>query len=319
MLILGGCSGTSEPVEETSADDTSVEDFGTIRASHLPLSAVAPLYFAESEGIFTAHGLDVEPVVAAGAAARIPALVAGDADFAILGAPEVLQAIAGGLQLSIVGLVSVNSHDTTITGGGNQLFVMEDSDANDAGDLSGKIVAVNVLAGGAEAYVRGIIDAQGGDSSTATLIELPYSSMFESLRTGQIDAASMGEPYSAQAAADGARFLSATATVLDPGGAQQVIAVTDEFLAANPAVVRTFVQALADSTDTLAASSDTVKRDTIKSFSTTDPATVDASSLPTYSSDFSAEVLRVQFDLMVRYGLLQEDTIDLDRVVVVQR
>jgi NitT/TauT family transport system substrate-binding protein len=72
-----------------------------------------------------------------------------------------------------------------------------------AKDLNGKIIAVSNLRSLSENAARAWMDRNGGDSSTAKFVEIPFPAMQPALDTGHVDAAWVAEPFISAAAKNG--------------------------------------------------------------------------------------------------------------------
>ena len=204
--------------------------------------ADAQAYFAADMGFFKKRGLTVSidtmpngAAIAAGVASG--ALQFGDSNLITIatarekGISFVL--VAGGGQYS-------TGAPTTL------LVTAPNNPAHTAKDLNGKVVAGVSLKGLDDMVAHAWIDQNGGDSTTIKYIELPPSEMVAALERGTVDAVLLPEP---QLSASRAR-VRVLGKAYDAVAKQFLIAgwfATPDWAAKNPAVVKAFAEAVAES------------------------------------------------------------------------
>lgn len=151
---------------------------------------VWPLIYAQQTGLFRKVGLDVQIQPLINGAALAAAVIGGAVDIAKSSMMVLIVAHARGVPFKCVaGAALHDSHDFS-----DQLSVLKDSPLTSMGQASGKTIAVNVL-NSLDVYgTRLLIDKNGGDSSTAKFVEMPFTAMLPALEQGQADIASIGNP-----------------------------------------------------------------------------------------------------------------------------
>jgi NitT/TauT family transport system substrate-binding protein len=146
-----------------------------------------PLVLAQSQGIFTKHGLDPELVLLTGATG-MSALLSGQVQIAQIGGSEVLSAEAGGSDLVMSGnLGAVSSY----------VFIVA-ADINSLDDLKGKQVGISSVGGSADIATRTAMHHFGMDPDKDITI-LPMGSLQNrtaGLRNNAIQAAPANPPDS---------------------------------------------------------------------------------------------------------------------------
>src|SRR5690606_22091487 len=137
----------------------------------LPISETAPLWAAVKAGIFEEHGLEVTVQPIQGGALAMPALLNGDVDF-MIGQPfGALRASLQGLDVKIIS----NYAESFAEGDDiNSVVAGPGSDISRPADLAGKRVAVNSLGAAGDLTIMAAVEADGGDPSTISFIEVAF-------------------------------------------------------------------------------------------------------------------------------------------------
>jgi NitT/TauT family transport system substrate-binding protein len=204
--------------------------------------ADAQAYFAADMGFFKKRGLTVQidtmpngAAIASGVASG--ALQFGDSNLITIatarekGIPFVL--VAGGGQYS-------TAAPTTL------MVTAPNNPARSAKDLNGKIVAGVSLKGLDDMVAHAWIDQNGGDSTTIKYVELPPAEMVAALERGTVDAVLLPEP----ALSAGRSRVRILGKAYDAVAKQFLISgwfASPEWAAKNPAVVKAFAEAVAES------------------------------------------------------------------------
>ncbi|GAA4728778.1 ABC transporter substrate-binding protein [Nocardioides endophyticus] len=184
MLLVGtlaACGGD----DEAGADGRT-----KIRLAFTPGATTLPVHLAITEGLFEKHGLEVE----ATEGLDLPTWMAGlDKQWDIaMETPGVY--LAGAKQLDLVVLAG-GQVTTEGSLAGNPLIVRDPS-ITEAGDLAGKRVAVATLTGSSPNAVRFVVEQAGEDPDSVELVQVPFESMGDQLKAGQVDAVVSSIPFS---------------------------------------------------------------------------------------------------------------------------
>ncbi|MDQ0239549.1 ABC transporter substrate-binding protein [Arthrobacter bambusae] len=303
LLALTACGGTA------ASDTASATHKITVTVS--PIVDVAPLYLAQQQGFFKEKNLDVTINVAPTSGARIPSLVSGSAQFALIGTADMLQAVAAGVPLRAVGVTTVTTNVPANDTG--KVYVKGTGSIKSPADLNGHTIAVGSLGGGGELSLRAALDQAGADSSKIKFLEMPLDSMPNGLQNGQVDAISSIAPFTAAAEASGARYLMSPGAISTPGAAQEPVVAAQDYLAKEPNTVKDFIGALAKGTDYAAQHPDAVRK-ILPTFSKTPQALADTMQLPVFQSHLTKAQVAVWADLMLKYGFIKQK-INVDDVV----
>src|SRR5262245_40109881 len=105
-LVVAACGGDDDDGDNGGQADSggtsASEEMTSIKVGVVPVVDVAPLYLGISKGFFEDEGLDVEPVVAQGGAAIIPAVVNGDQEIGFSNVVSLMLAQTQDLPLKII-------------------------------------------------------------------------------------------------------------------------------------------------------------------------------------------------------------------------
>ena len=205
----------------------------------IPLGRHAPWYAALAEGYFAAEGLDVSIIPSQGTAQTIQAVEAGTANIAFVDVPSVVIARANGSKLK---MVAVNYQKApyaifSLSTGANVTQPKQLEGLNlgsGAGSFTPKII-------------QGFMTQKGLDPAKLTISNVAPPARATTLLSGQIPAIEffvMAKP-GLEAGAKGANAELRTLLLADHGLDlySNGIAVTDDYLAKNPDVVKRFVRA----------------------------------------------------------------------------
>jgi len=184
-LALSACGGSSD--DSGGSADASGGGTTKITVGVLPVPDTAALYLGVDKGFFSDEGLDVTVQSTTGGAVAVPGVVSGDYDFAFGNYVSGMVARDKGIDIKYV----TNATTTPATGGFQAVVVPKDSPIQSPADLAGKTVSVNNLSNINDTTIRGVIDADGGDSSKVKFLELAFPDAVAAVEGGKVDAATV--------------------------------------------------------------------------------------------------------------------------------
>lgn len=214
------------------ADDT------VVRIGALTIDTTAEVWYAQELGYFKDAGLNVTITPFPNGAAAAAALAGGAVDVSITDAVSMASAHAHGIPISYVAPAGVH----TPVQPAYAVIVLAGSPIKTAKDFTGKTVAVNGIKNILQVPFEAWVDNNGGDARSIKFIELPFPAMAPAIESGQIDAASVSEPFITSAVSTGKfRAIAQTTNGLAPRFAFSGWCVRNEWAAAHPELVRKFV------------------------------------------------------------------------------
>lgn len=174
-------------------------DLATIRIGAAPTDATAQQLYAQDLGMFTAAGLSAEISPMRTSASLIAAIVGGSLDIMTSTVVSIALAHNKGIDMRVIAEGNVYDGPPSQAA----IVVAPNSTIKNGADLNGKTVAVNGLGDLTQVAIAAWIDANGGDSKSVKLIEVPFSGVGAALAQGRIDAAMLVEPFTSAARAQG--------------------------------------------------------------------------------------------------------------------
>ena len=276
----------------------------------LPIGDLAPLYLGMDQGFFKEEKLTIEPAVAEGGAAVVPAVMSGDNQIGFSNVTSLMIASEKNLPLKPIasgvnGAASVDeAWDALLSPKGG---------VTDIKELAGKKVSVNTLKNLPEIAVRNSLDKAGVDSSKVEFVEIPFPDVPAALDSKRVDAAFAVEPFVGASVAAGAKSLAAPFEEVAPDLTVAQYFTTEKYAQENPEVVERFQRAINKSLDFAQQNPDEVRR-IITTYTKTPPEAADKMTLPTWKTEVNAEAMNTLVELSKKYGVLTGD-VDVDKFV----
>jgi NitT/TauT family transport system substrate-binding protein len=158
-----------------------------------------PVLWAIESGMFKKAGLDVKLSEGASGAVISAGVAGGAIDIGMSSLVPVIGARAKGLPFQLIVPAAVYNSNASYAA----MLVRNDSPFKTAKDLNGHTIASAALRDLIGTSQAAWIDANGGDSSTVKVVEIPNNAVLPALEEGRIDAATFLEPRMSQALATG--------------------------------------------------------------------------------------------------------------------
>lgn len=309
LIVLSACSGPIAPAP-SSPPAGGAPERAELRVGILPITDVAPVQIAISQGLFAAEGLDVTTEVTQGGAAAIPALVAGDLDIAYGAWPSFLLANQEGIELRAV------ADGVAAAPGFTEFLALPASGLEgDPAGMAGKTIAVNTLNNIGELAVRATLADAGVDPDGAQLVEIPFPDMGAALERGDVDVIWASEPIPTLVKTNLGAVVVADSFVGEMEGFPVAgYQATADFAAANPNTVAAFQRAMAAAVE-VAASDPSVVTKLLPTFTSLTPELASEIALPAFQGGLDPATLgRVQ-DTLIEFGILDE-ALEIESLVV---
>ena len=280
-----------------------------VRAAYVPVATWLPAWVAKDQGLFEKHGLDVT-LTPVQNLSLLPGTVGRQFEFAASTAPDLLKAVAGGLDVVATAGEAVETKANPTM----QLMVRRDSPIQGPQDLKGKVIAAPTLGAVMHSATLYWLKKNGVDPTTVRGVEVPFPNMADQLKAGSIDAAEALVPFT------GAMLAAGDRTLGDP-----MLAVGDEVLfpfwisegnwaRANKATIKAWIAALTEA-HRFMQSNNAETRAILAKYSRLPPAIVEKVPLPTYRFTIKKEELAVWVDVLNELGQLPAG-VDKEKLVV---
>lgn len=309
LLALAACSNSADLPADTAAPEPDGE-LTSLTVAVLPIGDLGAYFYAEENGIFEAHGLDVTTEFAAGGSAAIAAMVAGDYDIVYSGADGVIKAYENGLPVRIISGANNNQPE----GDSDATGLVVAAGVTDLSELSGTAIGTNALGNINQVYAQEFLAENG--VTDVEVVEIPFPEQVAALEAGQITATLLPEPFASQAVAGGASILGYPYRVgADETTAVGVYVSTEEFIADSPEAVEAFIAAMTEASE---AANDPANRDAVIEavLSNTQLSEEVATNLTfvQFTTEITPERVQATADLLVEYDVLP-DAIDTSGII----
>ena len=220
-----------------------------LRVGLIPVIDIAPFHAALKLGYFQAEGIEIDSTPAPGGAAILPALAAGQFDIAFSNTVSILLGAQEGIEFRFITGTCLNAQQSPDVLG---LYARKDSNIRSAKDLVGKRISSNTRNNIIWLRIRAWLDKHGVDPASANIVEVPFPQAADALLGGQIDAASLYEPFMTSALelhGDKLVHLGWPFGETSQGSLISQFAAMREYIDKNPAVIERFARAQAKGVD----------------------------------------------------------------------
>lgn len=211
-VALVGCSS---PAAAGKTDIDKPASVTTLKVMTIAgVSSNSGIHLGIEHGFFKDEGLELEITEAQAPPAVIAAVQGGQVDIGYATSIPSLVGLAQGVQFRAVmaadgyGPDASNAADPK-TVDPLSLYATPSSEIKSYADLAGKRVAVPARKAQFEVVVTDVAEKAGVDASSIEWVTLDFQSALQALKAGQIDVASLVEPFGSQAGAAGMNFLGA--------------------------------------------------------------------------------------------------------------
>jgi NitT/TauT family transport system substrate-binding protein len=202
----------------------------------VPSTANATSAYLAGQKYFKQEGLSFKPVKVNSGAEAIPMLLKGQIDITLGDGIGTLTAAANGVPIAVIGVGTISPSDPKL----DPTAVITADAGTKAPDLSGKKVAVTQLGGAAELVTKAAIDAQGGDSSKVTFVELNPAQISPAIKAGRVAAGLVQEPFATMAEQQGLHVLARPQSEAEPGLPATLWVTSQKYAKQHPDVIAKF-------------------------------------------------------------------------------
>lgn len=313
VLALAAC--TAAPSDTPSGGGGELT---TLKVATIGLVSDGALMLGQEQGFFEEEGLKIETSVVANPPAGLAAAQSGQVDIAYAPSIPLLNALASGVPLKVVapadGYVpgaadAEDPAEVDDTG----LYASAASGITEVADLEGATIAIPARKAQLEVVISDALDRAGVSPSSVEWVVLDFTSAVAALASGNVDAAGLVSPFTGEAAAAGATFVSAPsvgffeegAVGLWTAGESTLSGKADAIAAFQRAIVKSNAYAMDHPEDAIQAGID----------ATGSTLTVDEIKLPYWPAEVAPIDLERVNDKLVKLGFLPS-AVDLEGVVV---
>lgn len=173
-----------------------------LRVAYIGVITWLPAMIAKEDGIFDKNGLDVT-MTRFTQIANLPGTLGKQFDLAPTTAPDVLNAIASGINLAVAVGNTYESSDKK----SYEVLVQDSSPIKSPKDLAGKRIAGPGVGSVMHVALVDWVKKDGGDPSGIVGVEVPFPNMADQLKAGRVDAVEQLQPFVGAMRAGGFRSI----------------------------------------------------------------------------------------------------------------
>lgn len=173
-----------------------------LRVAYTGVITWLPAMIAKEDGIFEKNGLDVT-MTRFTQIANLPGTLGRQFDLAPTTAPDMLNAIASGINLAAVVGNTYESSDKK----SYEVLVQDNSPIKSPKDLTGKRIAGPGVGSVMHVALIDWVKKDGGDPSGIIGVEVPFPNMADQLKAGRVDAVEQLQPFVGAMRASGFRSI----------------------------------------------------------------------------------------------------------------
>jgi NitT/TauT family transport system substrate-binding protein len=266
----------------------------------LPILETAPLQIANERGYFKQERLKVRTQSFAGGAA----VVSGSVQIGWGNTTSTLIAASRGLPIKVIAPGSQSG-----SGGRDisSLVVPKRSPVRRASQLAGKTIAVPTLSSIAGLAVQRTLEKAGVDVHDVKLTEIEFPDMPAAIASGRVGAAMIVEPFRTVVLGQGAREVAKPFTATMQGDRLQTTEwlTSASYLGSHRDVVDRFVKAI-ERANAYAAGHPAAVRKALLAYTKIPPPLAKKTRLPIWTRTLDEPSVRLQLDLLDRYGQLEK-------------
>jgi NitT/TauT family transport system substrate-binding protein len=302
VLTAAGCGDDDEEPAGGGAEAESAQPT-TLKVGVIPIADVAPLYLGMKQGFFEEEGLTIEPALAEGGAAIVPAVISGDNQIGFSNTTSLIIAASKNLPIQIIsqGVQGGTGEDDAW----DAVLVPKGSDIKSAEDLAGKTIAVNTLNNVGPLTINTALEKRGIDFKGIKYVEVPFPDMNAALETGRVDAAWVVEPFYSQGLGADSKALLHPYEETTENLTVATYFASKQYIAENRDVVDRFVRAMGQSLQYASENPDAV-REIVTEYTQIPPEAAESMHLPVWSEDLGEATIQETIDLAAQYEFVEE-------------
>ncbi len=280
----------------------------SITVGALPVDTSATIFYAQDQGFFKAHGLDVKIVTMPSGPVIATAVSANSLDIGVANAATVASAYTRGIALRFIAPAAIATPKTRT----DVIMVAKDSKIASAADLNGKTVALNGLKDLQQICAMSWIDRHGGDSKTVKFVEVPFPQMGGALEAHRVDAALPVEPFATTAKASG-RVIGDVLDGLAPNFMIVGWLANDSWLKTHADVATRFVAAIREASVWANAHEKESAQILLKN-SKLDPSVAETMARAIYGTELDGKLIQPVLNGAIKYGVIDKPVTPADLI-----
>jgi len=289
-------------VVTAAAQENPAPKLAPLKIGILKMAALTNSWVAKQRGIFERNGLDVTLVEFRSGNEAISAHRGGSVDIVLSIPGTAMTAAERGFDLVAVAQNEVAQKQSPDTG---SIQVLKDSPYRTLADLAGKKIAVSGLHSQKTVSMQTVFRNAGVDPAKLQLIEIPFPSQFDALKSKQVDAVNTVVPYTTQLLAAGlGRVIAWDYVDAIPEQPLGAWFAKSAFTKSNPDTVARFTKSIRESIDYMMADGERARREVV-AYTGLDPALVKDMPIIAWDHKVRLDKWQAVVDMMHQNGELQ--------------
>lgn len=282
-----------------------------LKVGVIPIADVAPLYLGIEKGFFKEENLEIEPVLAEGGAAIVPAVVSGTNQIGFSNTTSLLIASSKELPVQIISQGDIGG--TGDKDAPDALLVKKGSDINEPKELEGKTIAVNTLSNVGPLTVNNALEKRGVDYKSVKYVEVPFPEAVAALEADRVDAIWVVEPFQTAATSAGHKILFHPFEEAAPNFTVATYFTTKEFMGKEKETVDRFRRAISKSLEYAQQHPDEVRK-VVTTYTKIPDVLAQKMVLPRWGVDLHEDTIELTSRLALKYGFVEKEP-DLDELI----
>jgi NitT/TauT family transport system substrate-binding protein len=282
-----------------------------LKVGVIPIADVAPLYVGIEKGFFKEENVEIEPVLAEGGAAIVPAVISGADQIGFSNTTSLLIASSKGLPVQIISQGDIGG--TGDKDAPDALLVKKGGSIDEPKELEGKTIAVNTLNNVGPLTINNALEKRGVDYKTVKYVEVPFPEAVAALEADRVDAIWVVEPFQTAATNAGHKVLFHPFEQAAPNFTVATYFTTKEFMSKEKDTVDRFRRAINKSLQYAQQHPDEVRR-VVTTYTEIPEALAQKMVLPRWDVDLHEDTIELTSRLALKYGFVEEEP-DLDELI----
>lgn len=299
-LVLAGCGG-----DDAGGGGDNDGGLRQVQVGMLPILPTAALHAGIEEGYFEDHGIELSIESGQGGAALLPAVMAGQLQFASSNPVSLFTARDKGLEVQVISHWTADAE--TPEEAVNAVIAKGDAGMTSAGDLVGKTVAINTLRSMGDLTIRELVRQDGADPDDVEFIELPFPDMPAALANDQVDAVWVPEPFMSSLLAEGNTAVTFPTAQAVPGMPTQLMFTSPKLLEEDPQLVEDMTAALEETLEFAEENPDAVRAQIPAVIPDLPEEVAENVKLEVFGTDLRQEQVAQVGELMAEEGWLENE------------
>lgn len=185
------------------------------------------------------------------------------------------------------------------------VMVPGNSDVREIGDLEGATIGVNTLQNIATLSIEAGLGKGGVDPKSVKFVEVPFPEALPAIKSGDVQAAFFGEPFTTLAKGEKARTIFRPFSAGVPGGQIGAYFASEQYVEENRDVIDRFARAIERSNDYVIDNPDSI-RTSVVDFAKVPKPVADKMLLPVFVPTIDPQALQSLAGTAREYGVLKE-------------